>query len=79
MNKFCKFCRKPIKTAKYLSDFEKSCGECTIYCMKNCEKILTSMTNWHVEPCVSCKHNPYQKNYIWNGEQWQKRKDEIDG
>lgn len=38
MNKFCKFCRKPIKTAKYLSDFEKSCGECTIHCMKKCKK-----------------------------------------
>lgn len=70
MNKFCKFCGKPIKTAKYLNDFEKSCGECTIHCMKKCKKIMETMTNWHCEPCVSCQHNPYRNNYIWNGEKW---------
>lgn len=58
---FCKFCGKKIDAAKYLHVDERSCGECTSYCMKVCELNKKSLLSWHREPCKSCPENPYNK------------------
>jgi hypothetical protein len=65
----CKFCGKEIGTAKYLSQNEGSCSECTGVCMKKCKK-ASSVKGWHNEPCVSCENNPYRKRYAWDGKEW---------
>lgn len=69
----CKFCGKPIKNAPhFLGDESRqySCGECSSFCMKQCPQSAKSGISWHKEPCVSCNHNPYKINHIWNGTEW---------
>ena len=67
MIKRCKFCGKEINTAKYISQSESSCGECTRYCMEKCEKVKTmpiALVGWHTETCKNCEYNPYVKYKI---------------
>ena len=66
----CKFCGKEFNSAYFLTESEHSCGECSSYCMKNCEIAKNTRSSWHKESCVSCKHNPYRKNYTWDGDRW---------
>lgn len=67
----CKFCGKEIGAAKYLSQKNGSCSECTNTCMKKCPD-SSSVLGWHYEPCVSCENNPYRTRHIWNGKEWVK-------
>ncbi len=68
----CKFCgKKLVRDAKYLTKREEgNCYECVKYCMKMCK--LKGCLSWHNEPCVSCNHNPYAKEYKWEGI-WQRK------
>lgn len=66
----CKFCGKEIGTAKYLSQKDGSCSDCTSFCMKKCPNASTTTMSWHKEPCISCGNNPYQGKHIWNGREW---------
>ncbi len=69
----CKFCGKKINGTHYLTPVEQhSCAECGSHCMKQCPEAAKCGTSWHKEPCVSCTHNPYQINYVWDGGQWVK-------
>lgn len=60
---YCKFCGKEISGEKYLNpeDNNRSCGQCTSYCMNKCEKNKQGLLSWHYEPCKSCPENPYNK------------------
>ena len=66
----CKFCGKEVRMAHYLSQSERSCGECTQHCMRKCELMKTNTLSWHKEPCIKCEHNPYRSKYEWNGKEW---------
>lgn len=71
----CKFCGKEINSQKFITDNESyACNECEAYCMSKCKEALKVTTNWHTEPCVSCKHNPYVVSQLWkwNGMGWVK-------
>ena len=71
----CKFCGKEINSQKFTTDNESYvCNECEAYCMSKCKEALKVTTNWHTEPCVSCKHNPYVVSHLWkwNGMEWVK-------
>ncbi len=71
--RYCKFCGTEIQGQKYLTTKkEGSCPECTSYCMKQCSKAGSTTMSWHKEPCVSCEHNPYKKQYRWEGGKWVK-------
>lgn len=72
MNHECKFCGKEFKAAYYISKKVHTCGECSSYCMKQCEIASCTTTSWHKEPCVSCEHNPYHMRHTWDGKEWKK-------
>lgn len=58
----CKFCGAEFTTEKYTAPAPggRSCGKCTQYCMRECEKVKTAILSWHAEPCLSCDKNPYK-------------------
>ncbi len=69
----CKFCGKEFSAPEFIVlkyDNNRSCGECTTYCMRECEIAGRTTMSWHKEPCVSCKHNPYRSKHTWNGKKW---------
>ena len=70
MKDSCKFCGREIHVEKYLTKREYSCGKCSEFCMKSCDKAKLCGTSWHKEPCISCVHNPYRINHKWNGKEW---------
>lgn len=70
MKEHCKFCGKELNVEKYLTPQHTSCGECTSFCMKQCEIASKTTTSWHKEPCISCDRNPYKIRHKWNGERW---------
>lgn len=63
---YCKFCGKEITTEKYIRPAHKdrTCGECTTYCMKKCRLHIGRTLSWHDKPCTQCRENPYNKYTI---------------
>lgn len=71
----CKFCGKEINALKWNGNpRDYNCSDCVKYCMEKCEFALKTDTSWHTEPCVSCEHNPYAKQYVFRGGEWKKEK-----
>lgn len=68
----CKFCGKKISTTSFLSKNDYSCGECSSYCMTKCPTASSTSASWHKDPCVSCEHNPYKIQHVWDGRKWKK-------
>ena len=59
----CKFCGREVQTSKYLSVKESdiTCGECTSYCVKVCERGKSGkVQGWNFPPCTKCDKNPYK-------------------
>lgn len=72
----CKFCGAEINRVIVVG-FD-SCPRCAEYCNRKCE-LASSGVSWHMEPCVSCAHNPYRARYQWNGERWVLKYDNREG
>lgn len=66
----CKFCGKEKIGLTSECSYCQTCGQ---YCLHKCKIASSTQASWHREPCISCKYNPYQANYRWNGEQWEEK------